>query len=117
MAELVNDIRKRHKLGEKAVKSVPKAVSNTLRTVTRKANGFFIELGWLTVVVTYFIFTGLAILFNRTLPKPWLDLLPVMGGKKVAEKIVDHIPAPPKKVKEQKRTKIVDLETGETIKT
>ena len=104
-------------------KEAPAKVVRTIVTVTKTLSYGLAETIALSVfILVYFTFTGLAILFNRKMPKEWLDLMKSPRVKGIATKVAkkttqneaseEVVQAKPSKNK----YKVVDLETGSNVR-
>lgn len=101
---------------------LPGKVVEKIVTVTKEVfHGFAGSFTLALFVVIYFTFTGLAILFNRKMPKEWLDLMKTPRVKGLVGKVRKETAeiAPIEEVVQAKKPKasykVVDLETGSHI--
>lgn len=97
----------------------PAKIVERIVTVTKEASiGLVDSIAYLMFVFFYFMFTGLAILLNREMPKEWLNLLKEGEIKRILhkgeEKKAQNEPnKKPHQAKASKaKHKIVDLELG-----
>lgn len=93
---------------EVKAKGQTKLIEKVHTVFKTKLPPFIDSLTILTIAFWYFFFTGLAVLFNRKLPKEWLRISVYLTKGKVAKRISDM-----GKAKEEKANtyKVVDLET------
>lgn len=69
----------------------------------------------LTISFWYFFFTGLAVLFNRKLPKEWLAIGKDLNKGRIARKINPEKTKEAGLIQEKPQFKVVDLETNRPI--
>ena|SRR5687767_7106659 len=92
-------------------------LSNTLKKLYENLKALLHYLSWYILVLMYLLFTGLAILLGRKIPTQWMKLLPLMGGKKIADKLNEKVVAKDTDVpiKPKPKFRVMDIETKKPI--
>lgn len=99
---------------KKSPEKVIEKVKYVTKEISKNVSGFWEGFAYFIMVTLYFFFTGLAIIFNRRLPKFWENLGKTLEGGRISQKITEKAKENETRQKAGK-IKIVDIETGQTI--
>lgn len=99
---------------KKSPEKVIEKVKYVTKEISKNVSGFWEGFAYFIMVTLYFFFTGLAIVFNRRLPKFWEAIGKTLEGGRISQKITEK--AKENEIKQKAgKIKIVDIETGQAI--
>ena len=113
--EELAEIERINKKENPFVKQVPTKAVEISRKLVEKTPGVLDGLLLLTIAFWYFFFTGLAVLFGRTLPKEWLKIGVDLNKGKIARKIKPEAITKQDQIAEKPKYKVVDLDSNKPI--